>query len=176
MSLSCLARPRTSADFGGGPSCGTVHSGEREGGAIAMISWRKWALVHLSYGCLVRPGVILYAVWPQSGISHQNAAKLQLGMTLEDVERLLGGPERDEGVGPVYEDTGSLRFKTVIPVWLCRGPLWRQPNCTRRVWLNDRLLISVEFDENERVIRHEYRRLLSRGEPFVEKLCRWLGL
>jgi len=51
-------------------------------------------------GCVV--------LWPPTAITPENAAKIEKGMTLTDVETILGGPARDESAGAVIADLGSF--------------------------------------------------------------------
>jgi outer membrane protein assembly factor BamE (lipoprotein component of BamABCDE complex) len=48
---------------------------------------------------LVLLGVSAWALWPreQSAITRANAEKIQVGMTLAEVQTILGGPPRMEG-------------------------------------------------------------------------------
>ncbi len=56
-----------------------------------------------SLGCLAA-GVALYASLGRSAISREAAARIEQGMSLADVEALLGGPPRDESTGPLTAD------------------------------------------------------------------------
>ena len=61
---------------------------------------RRRLLLPSLLACLATLAVVL---WPRTAITPENAAKIQAGMTLTEVEALLGGPARDEGMG-VAED------------------------------------------------------------------------
>jgi hypothetical protein len=50
---------------------------------------------------------LVWLVWPRSGITRENAARIQNGMTLEEVEVILGGPARDDATGPATWDLGA---------------------------------------------------------------------
>jgi hypothetical protein len=102
---------------------------------------------------LVVLGVCVWALWPQSAITRENAAKIQKGMTLAEVEAILGEPPRDDN-DPDLPTFGSLR----------------RPSC----WLADGLLVSVVFDTTGRVASCD-----SSTVPIpnpLEKLRRWLRL
>lgn len=69
----------------------------------------------------------MWALWPRTAITRENAAKIREGMTLADVEAILGGPARDEASGPVALDEGAI-----IPDWMVRNTIelghWWQSN------------------------------------------------
>jgi outer membrane protein assembly factor BamE (lipoprotein component of BamABCDE complex) len=46
----------------------------------------------------------VWLLWPRTAITRENAAKIQAGMTLAEVEAILGGPARDEMTGRVLSD------------------------------------------------------------------------
>ena len=46
----------------------------------------------------------VWMLWPRTAITEENAAKLQPGMTLAEVEAILGGPARIETTGPTRAD------------------------------------------------------------------------
>ena len=45
-----------------------------------------------------------WLLWPRTAITRENAAKVREGMTLAEVEAILGGPARDETTGPVERE------------------------------------------------------------------------
>jgi hypothetical protein len=50
---------------------------------------------------------LAWLLWPRMAITRDNAAKITVGMTLAEVEAILGGPARDETTGPVTLDWDS---------------------------------------------------------------------
>jgi hypothetical protein len=74
--------------------------------------------------------VIVFAVWPRSGINRWNAARIEHGMTRDEVQKILDGPPREEGG----------RYSTAIS----RLP----PD----VWATPDLLVCIWFDDDGRVI------------------------
>ena len=62
---------------------------------------RRTLLVLVLLGSLVAGG-LAFASLNRSAITPENAAKISEGQTLKEVERLLGGPARDESTGPLY--------------------------------------------------------------------------
>jgi hypothetical protein len=84
------------------------------------------------------PGAWL--LWPRTAITWENAAKVRPGMTLDEVEAILGGPARHGTTGPVsYCLTGVEGFDPGVP---------RPPE-----WVSDEVLVMVYLDANHRVQR-----------------------
>src|SRR5205807_859455 len=54
------------------------------------------------------PGIALWFFWPQTRITRISAASIREGMTLEQVEGILGGPARDERTGMTCLDEDDL--------------------------------------------------------------------
>jgi hypothetical protein len=69
---------------------------------------RRLLLFGLPAGLLLLAVVGAWLVWPRTAITRENAAKIQPGTTLAEVEAILGGPARDEsssaGVGRDFSD------------------------------------------------------------------------
>src|SRR5262249_13734059 len=73
-----------------------------------------------------------WAIQPAlSAINAVNAAKVEKGMTLAEVEAILGGPARDELTGPVV-------FDRLLSIADCDSP---------QSWLSDEVVVRVCFDE-----------------------------
>src|SRR6516162_7726428 len=49
-------------------------------------------------------GLAAWLLWPRTAITPENAEKVQRGMTLAEVEAILGGPARDDATGPLTSD------------------------------------------------------------------------
>src|SRR6266478_2347267 len=63
---------------------------------------RRLLLLALATVAVLVAGVCL--LWPQSAITRENAEMIWEGMTLAEVEAILGGPARDETTGPVIRE------------------------------------------------------------------------
>src|SRR4051812_18163811 len=66
---------------------------------------RRWLLL----GMVVAAAVLAAGLWliqpPRSAINGENAAKIRRGMTLAEVEAILGGPPRADSTCPLlFED------------------------------------------------------------------------
>src|ERR1700722_14790543 len=65
-------------------------------------------------------GVVLWAQ-PRTAITRENAAKIQVGMALTEVEAILGGPARDESSGPLFVDRSVAGADSVRLVSITRS-------------------------------------------------------
>jgi hypothetical protein len=61
-----------------------------------MLTCRRRLLILAVAGTVVMLAVGAWLFWPRTAITRENAAKIQRGMTLAEVEAILGGPARDE--------------------------------------------------------------------------------
>jgi hypothetical protein len=87
-------------------------------------------------------------------ITWANAAKIQPGMTLTEVEAILGGPPRLDACGRVsYCLTGVEGFDPAVP---------RPPQ-----WASDEVLVMVYLDADQRVQRCVTVPVRSEGQDFV---------
>jgi hypothetical protein len=121
--------------------------------------------------------VVLAGVWvllPTSVITRENAAKIREGMTLADVETILGGPARDETTGPVIRedppefappDSSGRRFRITI--------LDMRPHLE---WHSDQVRIWVHVDTDGRVTECSHFPTRRAEEGLLDKLRRWLRL
>ncbi len=83
-------------------------------------------LVAVSVISMLASGAWMYRLESQPGITRTNASRVKEGMTIAEVERILGGPPRIEG-GDGY----SMNFS-------CRPPNleWMTPDLRVSVWLD----------------------------------------
>jgi hypothetical protein len=85
-------------------------------------------------------GIATYLMQPRTVITRENAAKIQPGMTLAEVEATFGGPARNEATERVsYCLTGIKGFDPSVP---------RPPE-----WVSEEVLVMVYLDANHRVQR-----------------------
>jgi outer membrane protein assembly factor BamE (lipoprotein component of BamABCDE complex) len=89
-----------------------------------------------------------------TAITWANAAKVQPGMTLTEVEAILGGPPRLDSCGRVsYCLTGVEGFDPTVP---------RPPQ-----WASDEVMVMVYFDADGRVQRCVPVPVRSEGQDIV---------
>jgi hypothetical protein len=88
---------------------------------------------HLMLLCLPSVALVLvlgvWLLWPRSAINLQNAARIQKGMTPDEVARILGGPPRDETLGDVW----TFENSSDADLLQGRQAEWIGPDCA--VWI-----------------------------------------
>jgi hypothetical protein len=113
----------------------------------------------VSMAALVSVATIAVGVWlswPRTAITRENAERIQPGMTLAEVEAILGGPARDEGP----EQRSAVSIQSVRP---------------DREWNSAQVSVWVFLDVEGRV--RECRAIPVPPAPGpLERLRRWLGL
>jgi hypothetical protein len=97
--------------------------------------------------CVLLTSGVAWLLWPQTAITQENAAKLRKGMTLAEVEAMLGGPARDDSTGPLEMAGGG---------WPAVGAYASINSATPgdphyQVWKSDRRLVGVRLDDSGRV-------------------------
>jgi hypothetical protein len=142
-----------------------------------MTTRRRLLVIGLPFALMVLLG--LWLLWPRSStITRENASKIQVGMTLAEVEALLGGPPRDELTGRVQSDEFADE-----PDKNQRMRIWdeadieahkRDPAARYLQWRSDHVFVRVHTDPAGRVFG--YHVLPLRRESLLEQLRRVLGL
>jgi hypothetical protein len=120
--------------------------------------------------------VTAWAMWPPAtAITADNAASIKLGMTLAEVEAILGGPARDEATGPVerieppdFAPPDSRGIRGRITIIDMRAGVQRWDSDHARVW--------VHFDQSGLVTDSQVFPLRRREESTVAMIRRWLHL
>jgi hypothetical protein len=125
--------------------------------------------------------------WPRTAITRENAEKVQVGMTLGEVEAILGGPPREEPTGPLRADGPAEQARGETARALASGNdaeaaaeffrdmPYQSGAYNRRVWVSDRVIIAVHLDGTTgRVVSCDS--LPVRGIGPLDRLRRWLGL
>lgn len=92
-----------------------------------------------------------------SAINRENAEKITNGMTVREIEAILGGAARDDSTGPV---------EPAVMLWT-RGKRMR--------WLSDSVSVSV-YVEDGLVATHVCEEMRRVQESPIGKLRRWLHL
>lgn len=122
---------------------------------------RRFLVLSLA-AILVGLGVGLWLLWPHTAITHENADRIQPGMTLAEVEAILGGPARDETGGRFWiNQLGSTLF-------LGNSPESQQ-------WVSDECAVAVWFTDGH-VAFHRLDFVVPKDETPLDKLRRWLRL
>lgn len=107
-------------------------------------------------------GVRGWMLWPYTAITRGNAAMISEGMTLAEIEEILGGPARNESGLP----DNFIRDAFV------NGDM---RGVAEKRWASPGFLVIVEFDWSWQVIRQSNVDFNVDASPF-HKLRRWLRL
>lgn len=97
---------------------------------------------------------------PAHRITREAAAELRPGMTLAEVEAVIGVPAGDYSGGTALPAPGST---LVFP------PSWHE-------WIAEDVCIQAEFDEQGRLLFVLLRDVCLVREPFFHRVGRWVGL
>jgi hypothetical protein len=81
-----------------------------------------------------------WLLWPRTAITRENAAKIKEGMTLAEVEAILGGPARNES---------DMPDNFINDAFVMNG---EQPFTEKR-WASPGRVVILHFDDSCRVIR-----------------------
>jgi hypothetical protein len=121
-----------------------------------MKNRRFWILLlAVGAGLAVLP-ILWYALSLRAGVTQANYERIREGMTLREVENLLGGPPGNYSRIPDKE----AGLWTIDP---SRPDLNRQFFIGREVWIGDELAVAVWFDDQGRVARKESYETLNRS-------------
>lgn len=135
---------------------------------------RRLLLALFAVVMLLVLGVWLHWTKPFSAITRENAAKIKDGMTLAEVEAILGGPPRDETTGPVIREEPP---EFAPPD--ARGRSFRITIVNLRQhleWHSDQVRIWVHFDSHGRVTDFTHFPTHRAEESPLALLRRWLHL
>jgi hypothetical protein len=121
--------------------------------------------------------IVMASLWkPRTAITRENYERIQVGMRLEEVDEILGGPSRDEATALLNLDPKE-KVTPEEAHWL--GILLRPHTASGlRTWKTNRLLIVVSLRADDRVDVCQCYALQPVDEPILDldALCRWLGL
>ena len=136
-----------------------------------MIARRSRFLLLLSVtSAAVTLTVGIALLWPRNAITPENASKIHSGMTLAEVEVILGGPQRDEATGDLEQARSD---RSGDSFWLfSRGR--GQPHY--QAWVTDSFVIHVTFDEDMRVTGSRVLAVQRSAESPLKRLRRLFAL
>jgi hypothetical protein len=120
-------------------------------GNLTDIAWkandmtgRHLLLLGLSAGLMVAVGSCLLSPRP-SAITEENYGKIRVGMTLEEVEAILGGPAGNYG----FRGQRIVQTREDIDV-----P--RLAQCHYVQWIDSRHMVGIQFDTDHRVVGKDH--------------------
>jgi hypothetical protein len=157
-----------------------------------MPSRRLRLLVLVVVGAVAAVAIGVWLLWPRTALTRENAAKIQVGMTLTEVEAILGGPARDESGGKLVGDVDGEGdadprerqrridcntvlleiMETMVDRMLKRGRLPHDD----LYWISDQVVVEVRVDENDRVFLVTTIPVRRADESSLDRLRRWFGL
>ena len=137
---------------------------------------RRLVLIGL-LAAFLAAGAAVWLFWPRTAITRENAAKVRVGMTLVEVETILGGSPRNETTGP-------LELDAVEPADWEEGTLQRrwidfmfvEPPAKRVMWHLDQVVIWVQWNAAGYVNACDYFPQRRAAESPLDMLRRWLRL
>jgi hypothetical protein len=155
-----------------------------KGHLLSPMRSRRCLFLFIAVASLLALG--MWLTWPHTRITRENAVRIHEGMTLEEVELLLGGPGRDETSGPTTEDDKAQHLPEITDEKLMRkmrlelaerrGKFnydYSHASAERR-WRSDEVGIVVLLDPAGRVTSCSWLPLCRRPETFLQRLRRFL--
>jgi hypothetical protein len=124
---------------------------------------RRQLLLRALCVAVVLLGVGIWLLWPRcphSAIRQENANRIKVGMTLAEVEQILGGPGRDER---------RERALYVVPSRTI------QPRGDCHEWIGQDCGVTVYFADH-RVIHRVIGEVIPVEERMLDRFRRWLRL
>jgi hypothetical protein len=104
-------------------------------------------------------------LWPRTAITRENALKIRVSMTLQEVEELLGGPARDE-------TNDGLGLMT-IDIYTPRPRAGRASTHRWQTWAR---MVEVDLDGDNVVVSYLSGYPSDHDLSLVDKARRWLGV
>src|SRR5437870_5772023 len=109
-----------------------------------MRHWKLTTVFLVTIGALSLMGIFSWRpVWPGPRITRERFELIQLGMTEDQVARILGGPPGDYS-NDAWSGEGYIRLG--MPMSILQKPE------DRKEWLGDDLNVYVDFDERRKVL------------------------
>jgi hypothetical protein len=129
--------------------------------------------------------VAAWLVWPSTAITRENAEKIKEGMTLAEVEVILGGRARDEATGRLVLDVtaggqddvelrAALYEHTLLEVFRDQDRGGRPPRLLE--WNSNQVTIWVCVDRDGRVTDCNSLPMRRADETPIDRVRRWYGL
>jgi hypothetical protein len=107
---------------------------------------------------------IAWGLWPRTAITAENATRIQPGMTLAEVEEILGGP------------AGYYNSPDDVPVIVNEALYRLLDGCETKEWHGRRCWILVSFDKQGRGREACINPCIPAPETFLGKINSWLSV
>jgi len=105
---------------------------------------------------------ILRLTAPRPKLTLDNMEAIEHGMTLQEVEKILGAPAGNYS---------SMRDAEAADLPQC----YDKPG--DKIWVDDQMWLGVRFDETGKVTTYDYyRHRRNQDKTFLDHLRRWLGM
>ena len=99
---------------------------------------------------------------PRPNLISENIGRIEHGMTVQEVEKILGAPAGNYS---------SLRDAEAADLPQC----YDKPG--DKIWVDDQMWLGVRFDETGKVTTYDYyRHRRNQDKTFLDHLRRWLGM
>jgi hypothetical protein len=143
---------------------------------------RRLLLLILPAG-LAALAIVICMLWPRTSITRENASKIQVGMTLAEVEAILGGPARDESTGPCHLDESGINpvdlsnREEPTRLELQRLLIEMRPH-TYILWRSDSVVIwatQSQEGQDRQLTQVGYVPLQRSNESLLDRLRRWFS-
>jgi hypothetical protein len=147
------------------PSNGSAALGE------TMLKQKRLLLTLSLLACVMLAGDGKWLVWPRTAITPENFDRIEVGMTIAEVEIILGGSARDDSGGRATTCSDDFRF-----VYLEKGRVGCVIQGSHQQWLSERCCIHIVFDDKSEVFRPICMVGHPPDESVIDTLRRWLRL
>lgn len=120
-----------------------------------------------------------WVVWPRSSaICKENYHRITVGMSLSQVEDILGGPARDESFGTLLvqvNDTPSAKDSPLKGEQqrFFRRSVLRREGVSSKEWISNQAAVWVGFDAEGSAVSRSF--LVVYREPQWDDILRWFG-
>ena len=132
---------------------------------------RTRRLLLLALPAVLALGLVAWLLWPRTAITtitEQNAEKIREGMTVAEVEAILGGPGRSESTGRFIPAMSNEQFREIA--------IRFRPAEPHSEWQSNQVRVLVRFDPAGRVQEWTCFPVRRESESSVDMLRRWLRI
>jgi len=135
--------------------------------AFRVIAMKTRTKIGISIWALIIFGLILFVCisLPSQGISEENFHRVECGMTLSEVENILGPANWD---GTIPDELNMRLIGECVPKTPQIG--------SSSSWATNELVITVDFGARSEVIRCSLAKRREREESILDNIRRWLRL